>query len=1073
MKNVKLIHFLNFGKNTRNITLLCALATINNTIYAESNNVPISTGQITFKNLKTVQQQIIVSGRVTDNNGNPMTGVSVAEKGKPSEQITGQDGKYQIKVASAGTLVFTFVGYETVEIHIQGKDVVNVNMRSNIKDLDEVVIIGYTSQKKSLLTGAVATMKIDDNLKTLPTTSAGNMLIGKLAGVNVNTVDAVPGAQPNVSIRTGSSWNKQNVTYVIDGVVRGGGDFNNLSPNEIEDISVLKDAASAAIYGSRSAGGVIIVTTKKGTRGKPTFNFSSGYSIDTRTKNVALTSAVQAGELYGRINGSADPAGWAWSQEEIDHYKTINNGWGYDQLETVWQNPTTQTNNLSVDGGNDRVRYFGAASYVKQKGFLEPMTYDKYNIRMNVTADITKDLEIFTGFALYNNLTSSIADNADPADTYGKLRVWQPDQPVFTDNGQFVDYGWIGNVGARVMGASGYNKENHLKPQLIVSGTYRMPFLKGLSAKAMYSRSWTNNIRKRFYTNYDMMVMKRSGANNRIVSTDDNDIINVKRSTWVGKDYIERKSTWSDDKQFNMQLNYENVFNDKHRVSAALVTEWAEGAGSGVTGGRETFPVYKTDQFWAASGDRVDTWGDGDTDWMNGRMSYIGQFNYTYADKYLFNFSFREDGSMKFAPEQRWGFFPAGSVGWVISEENFFNKSIVQLLKFRGSVGLTGHDEVGGWQWLESYKPGKNVYFGTSPISSVGITYGNIVNRNLTWEKALSYNIGVDMSMFKNWNLSADYWIRNSYDILGDRQNALPSTFSLSMPAENYGQIAAQGIDLQLGYRNSSEKVQYFANLTMSYGWNKVIKRDYPENAQWIDIPIGKPVEVKDQAVDYIKGWEFDRILRTQADLDAFNAANPNYKHNGLSPELGMMVYKDRSGPNGVVDGVIDNWDRVELVKGNFPVVYGLNLGISWKGFHLETMLSGRLGEKKWMSDLAGGVEWNRMWDQWYSDSWTPENPNATLPKRVGANNAKTYETKSTFWLKDASFMRMKYLTLSYDLPKGNAFYNKIFSNVRVFATGTNLFVLSKFNKYYDPEIGGGNSFPILRSYNFGIDVKF
>ncbi|WP_400261400.1 carboxypeptidase-like regulatory domain-containing protein [Sphingobacterium sp. SG20118] len=279
------------------------MATINNTIYAESSNVPISTGQITLKNLKIEQQQITVSGRVTDNNGNPMAGVSVAEKGKPSEQITDQDGKYQIKVASAGTLVFTFVGYETVEMRIQGKDVINVNMRSNIQDLDEVVVIGYTSQKKSLLTGAVSTMKVDETLKTLPTTSAGNMLIGKLAGVNVNTVDAVPGAQPNVSIRTGSSLNDQNVTYVIDGVVRGGGDFNNLSPNEIEDITVLKDAASAAIYGSRSAGGVIIVTTKKGTRGKPTFNFSSAYSVDTRTKNVALTSAVQAGELYGRING--------------------------------------------------------------------------------------------------------------------------------------------------------------------------------------------------------------------------------------------------------------------------------------------------------------------------------------------------------------------------------------------------------------------------------------------------------------------------------------------------------------------------------------------------------------------------------------------------------------------------------------------------------------------------------------------------------------------------------------------------------------------------------------------------
>ncbi|MEN5054133.1 SusC/RagA family TonB-linked outer membrane protein [Sphingobacterium kitahiroshimense] len=1066
MKNVKLIHILNFGKKTKNLTLLCALAAINNATHAATEFVNLSTGQIELENQKNNQQEIIVSGRIVDVNGNPLKGVTVAEKGKRNQQKTEQDGKYQIKVSSSSSLVYTYIGYETVERAIQGKSVQDVTMKLGISDLDEVVVIGYTSQKKSLLTGAVSTMKVDETLNTIPTTSAGNLLIGKLPGVNVSTVNAIPGSQPNISIRTGSSLNDQNVTYVIDGVVRGAGDFNNLSPNEIDDITVLKDAASAAIYGSRSAGGVILITTKKGSLGKPTFNFSTGYSIDTRTKNMGLTSAVQAGELYSRINGSADPAGWAWSQEELDHYKNINNGWGYDQLADVWQNPTTQTNNLSVNGGSEKVRYFGAGSYVKQKGFLEPMTYDKYNVRMNVTADITKDLEIFTGFALYNDMTGRIADNADPADTYGKLRIWQPDQPVYTNNGQFIDYGWIGNVGARVAGASGYDKENHLKPQLILSGTYKAPFLKGLSAKAMYSRSWANNMRNRFFTNYDMMVMKRSGTNNRIVSTDDNDITGVRRSTWVGKDFIERKSTWSDDKQFNMQLNYANVFNENHRVSAALVTEWYEGAGSGVTGGRETFPVYRTDQFWAASGARADTWGDGDTDWVSGRMSYIGQFNYTYADKYLFNFSFREDGSMNFAPEQRWGFFPAGSAGWVISEENFFNKSIVQTLKLRGSVGLTGNDAVGGWQWQQSYQSGSSAYFGTSPSRSVGLTYGNVVNPNLTWEKALSYNFGVDMNFLKKWNLSADYWFRNSYDILGNRQNTLPSTYSLSMPAENYGEIDAQGMDLQLGYRDGDDKVSYFANLTMSYGWNKVIKQDYAENAQWIDIPVGK-------SRSNITGWAFDQIIRTQEQLDAFNQANPKYKHNGLSPELGMMVYKDLNGPDGVPDGIINDWDRVMLRSKNFPVIFGLNLGISWKGFHLETMLSGRLGEKKWMSDLAGGVEWNRMWDQWYDDSWTSENPNATLPKRIGANNAKTYQTNSEYWLKDASFMRMKYLTLSYNLPKNGAFYNKVFENVRLFATGTNLFVLSKFNKYYDPEIGNGNAFPVLRSYNFGIDVKF
>ena len=1031
-------------------------------VFAETND---KSSDFPLENMgqnTVVSQKRLVTGVVLDSQGEPVVGANVFEKGeKTNGTITDIDGKFSLNVSDNATLVISFVGFKNQEIAVKGRDKIDIRLADDTELLDEVVVVGYMTQKKGLVTGAVSSMKMDEKLNTLPTTSAGNILVGKLAGVSVSTPNGLPGAAPSISIRTGSSWNDQNVTYVIDGVVRGGGDFNNLSPNEIEDITVLKDAASAAIYGSRSAGGVIIVTTKKGTRGKPVFNYSYGYSIDTRTKNSDLTSGVEAAELYGRINGEADPAGWAWSQEEIDHIRTINNGWGYDQLDAVWRNPVTQTHNFSVNGGSEKVRYFGAASYVKQEGFLKPYTYDKYNIRMNVTADITKDLEVFAGLAVYNTFQgNAVFENAEA--NYGKLRVWQPDQPVYTDSGKHIDFGWIANNGASVDGKGGYNKSQMLKPQAVISATYKAPFLKGLSAKISYSRSWVHDLNKIYYTNYDLYQVKKSGTHNHIFSTKDEDIIGTRKTTWVGKDYIQRKSSWSGDKQFNVQLSYENVFNNLHRVSGTLVTEWYEGDGASVHGGRETFPVYMTDQFWAASSARADTWGGGDTDWQSGRFSYIGQFSYSYADKYLLSFSFREDGSMNFAPNQRWGFFPAGSLGWVISEESFFNKSAIQFLKLRASVGLTGNDSVGGWQWQESYKSGSSAYFG----KSVGITYGSVVNPNLTWEKALSYNVGADVNFLNHWTVSADYWYRNSYDILGSRQNTLPNSFSLTMPAENYGEIHAQGFDLQLGYHGNNKDFSYYGNLTMSYGWNKTIKQDYAENARWIDIPVGK-------SRSYITGWEFDKIIRTQEELDAFKAEHPNYQHNGLSPELGMMVFKDLSGPDGKPDGIINDWDKVILKNSNNPVIYGLNLGGSWKGLSVDMMFSGQLGVDKWATDLAGGVEWNRMWKKWYNDSWTPENQNATLPKRISSNNAKTYETASSYWLKDASFMRLKYLTVSYDLPK-NQFYNKLFDNVRFFVTGTNLFVLSSFNKnYYDPEIGNGNAFPILRSVNLGVDVKF
>lgn len=1010
------------------------------------------------------QQSKRIKGTIVDATGMPVIGANVMVKGTTNGTITDMDGNFSLEAPVGATLVVSYIGLANQEVKAVGNNL-TITMKEDAEALDELVVVGYMTQRKASLTGAVSTMKVDEKMTTIPTTSAGNILVGKLAGVSVSTPDGVPGSNPSISIRTGSSWNDQNIVYVIDGVVRGGGDFNNLSPNEIEDITVLKDAASAAIYGSRAAGGVILVTTKKGTRGKPVFNYSYGFSVDSRTKNVDLTSAVQAGEMYRRINGSADPAGWAWSQDEIDYFKNINDGWGYDQLETVWRNPTTQTHNLSVNGGSDRVRYFGAASYVKQEGFLDPLTYDKYNVRINVTADISKDLEVFAGLAIYNNFQgNSIIES--PAANYSKLRVWQPDQPVYTDNGQYIDYNWSANMGAAMDGAAGYNKTALLKPQAIFSATYKVPFLKGLSAKLAYSRSWTNERKHIFATNYDMMVMKRSGTNGRIISTDDNDIISVKRCSWFSKEYIERKSTWSDDKQLNFQLTYENLFNGAHRVAGTFVTEWYEGGGSGVTGGRETFPVYKTDQFWAASSAREDTWGSGDTDWISGRMSYIGQFSYGYKDKYLATFSFREDGSMNFAPEQRWGFFPAGSVGWVISEESFFNKKYIQFLKLRGSAGLTGNDSVGGWQWQESYKSDSNAYFGKTPSRSVGITYGSVVNPNLTWEKTMSYDVGVDMNFLDHWSLSADYWYNRTYDILGARVKSVPTSFSLSLPDENYGEIHAQGVDFQLGYRGQSKDFTYHGNLTLSYGWNEVIQKDHAENAQWIDIEEGK-------STSYIKGYAFDKIIRTQEELDAFNAEHPNYKHNGLSPELGMMVFKDISGPDGVPDGTIDSWDRVMLRSQNNPVVYGLNFGGSWKGLSIDMMFSGKLGQWKSIQDLAQGVEWNRMWNQWYYDSWTPETPDATLPKRISSKSSKTYDTECIFWYKKANFMRLKYLTVSYDLPK-NQFYNKFVDNIRFFITGTNLFCLGSFNKnYYDPEIGNGNAFPVLRSWNFGVDVRF
>ena len=1006
----------------------------------------------------------MVKGTIVDATGEPVIGANVVVKGTANGAITDIDGNFSLDAPEGAILQVSYIGYADQEVKVGKQKILSIVLREESKALEEVVVVGYLSQKKASLTGAVASMKVGENLNTISTTSAGNLLAGKMAGVNIGTSSGIPGNNPEISIRTTSSWkekkyNPQPVTYVIDGVVRDATDFNNLSSNEIENISVLKDAASAAIYGSRSTGGVIIVTTKKGKEGKPTINYSYGFSVDSRTGNQDLTNGVQTAELYNRVN--PNPA-TNWTQEEIDHIASINGGYGYNQVDEVWRSPTTQTHNLNVSGGSDKIHYFAAASYMKQEGFLKPLTYDKYNVRLNVTADITDDFEVFAGFALNNTEKGDIVFEGANS-LYSKLRIWQPEQPVFTESGKPIDYSWIGNVGALVNGDGGYKNSSFIKPQAVFKATYKIPFLKGLNISMQYSKSWSHTATDEFYHNYDMVVTRKSGANNRIISVHDEDIMSVKKSSQFNKDYIKKTSDWGNDQQLNFYLNYSNTFNGIHRLDAVLLTEWYEGYSAQVYGARETFPLYLYDQFWAASDTRADTYGGGDASTRNGRMSYVGQFNYAYADKYLLSFSFREDGSMNFAPSQRWGFFPAGSAAWVLSEENFFNKKWIQFMKIRGSVGLTGDDSVGGWQWQESYKQDGSAYFGQDPSKSLGLTYGSVVNPNLTWEKALSYDVGLDMNFLNNWHLTFDYWFRKSYDILDNRKATLPTTYSRDLPAENYGKMNAQGIDVELGYRGQSKDFTYFANATLSYGWNEITYKDYAENAQWIDIPIGT-------STTRLVGYDFDKIIRTQEELDAFNAANPDYTFNGMKPQLGDIVYKDHSGPDGVADGVIDDWDRVVLRDKNFPVVYGLNLGGSWKGLSLDMMFSGELGLYK--SYRSTNVEWNRMYAGWYDDSWTEDNPNASLPRMVSANVPSTYrDTDSQFWYKKTNFMRLKYITLSYDLPK-NQFYNKFFDNIRLFVSGTNLFCWSSF-KYYDPELGGGNDYPIMRSFNFGIDVKF
>lgn len=1022
------------------------------------------------------QQTINVKGQVIDaSDSKPLPLVSIEQINGAAKTLTGEDGQFELTLPAGSRLRFTSVGYHSIVLPASGTAFMTVSMEIIPTSMKEVVVIGYGTTKRELLSGSVATMKVTESDKQIPTTQMGNLLAGKLAGVNVSTPNGVPGInQPGITIRTNNSWNAQPVLYVIDGMIMGAGDFNNLSPNDIESITVLKDAASAAVYGSRAAGGVIVVTTKKGQSGKMQLQFSVNTGVDKRAKNVKLTSAIQQGELFSQVFPGGF-YGMEYTQEDYDYMKTINGGYGFNQLDAVWVDPSVTTYNLSASGGNEKIKYFVGGSYVNQNGFYRTLKYDKYNIRANITANITKHLQLFTGLALNRNITKSNTwFGTSQQDMYSKLLVWQPWMPAFTNGGKPMSYGWIGNFAAQANGqAGGYDKLYTLKPVINLSATYKAPFLEGLSATASYSKSFSNNINKIFATQYLTYITKQKSAH--IWSLDDEDIIGTQLSSQVNPAYIQNVVRWSEDRQLDLQLNYERNFGRNHHVKGWLIYEDFQASGAGVNAGIQGFPVYTTNQWWAASprsdNNQFVSNSTSYSDYTTGRKSWVGQFFYDYKEKYIANIAYRYDGSMNFAPDKRWGFFPSGSLGWIVSKENFFQLKGIQMLKLRASVGLVGNDAVGGWQWQTSYSQGNSYYFGSPASTNIGIKYGAVVNPALTWEKSLNKNVGIDINFLDHFSATAEYWHTRTYDILGSRIQSTPPSFSLSLPAVNYGIMNAQGFELSLGYNNQLGPVNFNTQLVASYGYAKWVLRDINATYDY--------QKYNGRTTTYIVGYKWAGMLRTQSELDQLLAKTPDYKFNGNVPALGQFYYQDLNSSDGlgIPDGVINQYDVTVLRKNNDPIVVGWNLGLEWKGIALNASFNGMFRQWKYFGDLNNNVEWNRMWDKWATDSWTSSRTDAMLPIRysgaAGDGRAGISTAGSDFWYDDASFLRLKSLVLGYTIPSQVTRYLNI-DQIQVYGSGTNLFIISKFNRrYYDPELGGGTSFPILKSYNLGINVTF
>lgn len=1023
---------------------------------------------IILSTLQTEQPDLTVKGKVTDSGGEPIPGVTVLLKGSNRGTITDAGGTYSLSnISGNGTLVFSFIGMKTTEIKIDNQSKIDVVMKEETIGLDEVVAVGYGTEKKASLTAAISNMKTGEIAK-IPTSNLSNVLAGRLSGTFVRSSTGTPGISSDIRIRGVASFSgdQYNVPiYVIDGVVRDKTSFDALDPNEVAEITILKDAASAAIYGSRSSNGVVLVNTKTGEKGKMVVQYSSIFGTERTGKLPEYIPMEQGLHISQSVLGGISDEEIAWVLK--------NNPGGMNYYNAAYQDPSNQKHAISISGGNDNVKYYIGGSYYDETGFLPNVGYKKYNLRSNVSVNITKDLtaelNLSNSYGTRNrfNFTYDYG-SGDLNNLWGKLLYWDVFSPAYI-NGKAVNPGWLGNP-VEMMKNGGYWRNNNQQLDALLSLKYNIPFVKGLSVKAAYSRNMDNSYVKNFAKKQLLYNFQRSGPNN-LEYTDV--VTGTSMSGDPGSEYIGNEYTKSDSYQFNTQINFDRHFGD-HYINAMAVYEQYEYQGNYFSMYRYNFPLFPTDQFFAASKNNSD-WSTNGNESQDGRLSYIGRINYSYADKYFLSTSVRRDGSVKFAPNERWGWFPSASASWLISNEKFYADShladALNMLKLRFSFGSTGNDGIGGWGWLDQYNIQSSSYFMGSGggIAMPRLAYGGIPNTSLTWEKAHTFNLGIDLQLYRNLNLTAELWKRHTFDILGPRTLVLPSEFGGSLPYTNYGVMNTQGIDLELGYHNKIGKdFNYSVKGTFGLATSKVMVRDAAANAQPIDNPVGK-------TYGYGTGYQATGILRTQDDLGKLPVG---YTIFGAKPELGMMNFADINGPNGTADGKIDSYDRIIIGKymgsNNAPISYGIQVNLSYKNFTVDMLFAGLSGFKityndAWSRNFGGGGKI----PIYHADAWTTDNPNGTTPKLFpwGDSRANGYTQASTFNTYDGTFLRMKDLNVGYNIP--SRLYKKVgISNAQLFVSGSNLFCWSKF-KFYDPEISQFMSYPIMKAYSLGLNIQF
>jgi len=1028
----------------------------------------------------------LISGIVVDEKGQPLTAASVTLKGTTKGAQTDARGHFSINAEEGDTLEVSLVGYKTIRLRVIAGTLMTVKLVSTAADLSDIIVVGYGTTKKENLTGAVGVIH-SSSLADRPTSSPANLLQGLSPGLTVTTQGSYPGASANIKIRETSTWQGgSDPLFVIDGFVRDAGAFANINPADIDNISILKDAASAAIYGIRGGNGVILVTTKQGVAEKTTIAYNASYTLNTREitprRMNAFDAYTFADQAYDQKSvATTDPS--YYTPDELAYFKTHS----YDWLKDTWQNPWNTAHNLSMSGGTKGTRYYVSGGFLRQQGATSN-SFFKYNLLAKLDGQISKSLS-------YNLILNAEWDNSDRpfwaydygdfnlSNMYNRLLMVTPGRPSFTNNlpvGNFDNT----NTANLAKGAGGYTRptNNSLSPTFQLK--YEIPGIRGLSAKGIFSYNTYNSYTKAWRNSPFIYYFKTTGTHNHII-TDQLDslapggykILDQAQTSGVGAP-TELKESYvqSSNYQLDLMLNYERTFG-LHNISAIAGYEQSAARGHFSTIWDDNYSNPGNQQINGGSPNSTDWAIAGDQNQPTGFASYLGRIDYNYASTYMLGVTFRADGSYVFPANKRWGYFPSFSAAWNIARENFFEPltRYLDFAKLRLSYGITGTDNTAPWQWQQTYNfnSSSGIYLGSSLPPSV--TLGSTINPNITWEKNHNYNLGLDLAMPKRLvSATIDVWYKKTTDILGSRIASVPATVGASLPAVNYGIASARGIELSVSHENRVGDIIYRVGANWAVSSNKYLRVDQAQSVRDYQNKIGRPIN------GWINGYISEGIIRTQDDVNNIQKANGSgFTILGYTPRPGMLMYKDLRGPLGTdaADGKIDGNDQTPISFNGVPRInYGFNFMIGWKGLEISAIFSGLARYQIMPTDVyyRRPLPGNNNLTIW-KNAWTPSTaatasmPSAVMNDWQGTSNA---EQSSTFWLKNGAFLRLKSLLVNYNLP-AHLFNGSQIKGVRVYFSGENLYQWNHTIDW-DPELGGDfRTYPILKGFTFGLNATF